>query len=115
RLAGQPDTEHTEAQEEDRRNRIEFPSCVHAISPKKPIRGTLQACLVQFYHRWVRRTGHVTQMERPNAKILHRLGAISPAGNAQVDCSQPFPPPLNLNRARLKQRKLNPAFPTLSK
>jgi hypothetical protein len=30
--------------------------------------------------------------------------------NLQVDCSQPFPLALNLNSARLKQRKLNPAF-----
>jgi hypothetical protein len=38
-----------------------------------------------------------------------------PAEHLQLDYSQPFPWVLNLNWVRLKQRKLDPAFPTLMK
>src|ERR1039457_3401092 len=38
-----------------------------------------------------------------------------PAEHLQLDYSQPFPLVLNLNWVRLKQRKLDPAFPNLMK
>jgi hypothetical protein len=47
-------------------------------------------------------------MERLNIKLLHGFDAGHESGTSY--CNQPFRLGLNLNRVRLKQRKLNPAF-----
>src|ERR1700680_4127510 len=76
RLAGHPDTEHTEAEEEeeDRRNRIELPSCAHAISPRSRFWRHCRPVHFNFITGRLRRTGTCHPYGTPQNQDLTLVG-----------------------------------------